>query len=245
MRTEYEAGSIIRMERFEDFFIPDRPYLDEIIIEITPDPNSIVLGLENGSTHMSTTYGAAANLVRLQGNDDLIVTAEGHEAIGRVDWLEFNVNDPILSDVRVRQAIAYAVDRTFITDVLDQGTNFPQTTGIVSASPFYNPDAERYDFDLEAAAALLVEAGYPGGEGISLQVDYIPPGQQAQAEYVVQALKEIGIDAELKVSPDFPTWAKRIASWDFMYFATVSTLAPSMPMASRNTMSTSTRPKHC
>ena len=51
--AEYEAGSIIRLEAFEDFFIPERPYLDEIIIEIVPDPATIVLGLENGDTDLA------------------------------------------------------------------------------------------------------------------------------------------------------------------------------------------------
>jgi len=209
--TEYEAGSIIRMEKFEDFFIPERPYLDEIIIEITPDPNSIVLGLENGTTHVSASMGSAANILRLQDNPDVIVTAQGHEAIGQVTWLEFNVEDPVLSDERVRQAIGYAVDRDFLADVIQQGTQFPQATGIVEASPFYNDDVEKYDVDLDAARALLAEAGYADGD-ISLAVDYIPPGQQADAEYIVQALQDIGIDAELNVSPDFPTWAARVAA---------------------------------
>lgn len=209
--TEYEAGSIIRMEKFEDFFIPERPYLDEIIIEITPDPNSIVLGLENGTTHVSASLGAAANILRLQDNEDVVVTAQGHEAIGQVTWLEFNVADPILSDVRVRQAIGYAIDRDFLADVIQQGTQFPLTTGIVAASPFHNPNTEHYDVDIEAAKALLAEAGYAEGE-ISLAVDYIPPGQQADAEYIVQALGDIGINAELNVSPDFPTWAGRVAA---------------------------------
>ena len=43
--TEYVAGTIIRMERFDDFFIEDTPCLDEIVMEITPDPAAIVLGL--------------------------------------------------------------------------------------------------------------------------------------------------------------------------------------------------------
>ena len=63
--AEYEAGSIIRLEAFEDFFIPERPYLDEIIIEIVPDPATIVLGLENGDTDLALPNGAA-NVVRLK-----------------------------------------------------------------------------------------------------------------------------------------------------------------------------------
>jgi peptide/nickel transport system substrate-binding protein len=209
--AEYEAGSIIRLKAFEDFFIPERPYLDEIIIQITPDPASIVLGLEDGSTHMSATLGGAANIIRLQDNDDVIVTSDGHEAIGPVQWLELNVNDPVLSDVRVRQAIAYAVDRNFLADVIDQGISYPAITGIDSSSPFSNPDVETYEQDLDAARALLADAGYSDGD-ITLTIDYIPPSQAPYAEYVVQALEDIGINISLNVSPDFPTWAGRVAA---------------------------------
>jgi peptide/nickel transport system substrate-binding protein len=211
--VEYEAGSVIRMEKFEDFFIPERPYLDEIIIQISPDPSTIVLGLEGGEIDLSTTLGSAANILRVRDNDELVLTAEGHEAIGPVNWLEFNVEDEVLSDVNVRQAIAYAVDREFLADVIEQGTVFPVTTGIVPASPFHNDGTEQYDTDLDKARQLLADAGYGEGE-LSIAVDYIPPGQQATAEYVVQALQDIGIDASLNTSADFPSWAGRVSAGD-------------------------------
>ena len=209
--AEYEAGSIIRLEKFDDFFIPERPYLDEIIIEIVPDPASIVLGLENGDTDLSATLGGAANVVRLQDNDDVIVTADGHAAVGPIQWLEFNLSDPDLSNVVVRQAIADGVDREFLADVIDQGTTFPATTGIHPGSPFHNPDTEHYGAGIEAAQARLSDAGIDPSS-ISFAVDYIPPAQLAYAEYIVQVLGDIGFDAQLNTVPDFPTWAGRIAS---------------------------------
>jgi peptide/nickel transport system substrate-binding protein len=215
--VEYEAGSVIRMQKFDDFFIEGRPYLDEIVMEITPDPSTIVLGLENGTTHLSASLGASANVLRLQDNADVIVTSDGHEAIGPVQWLEFNLKDPILGQKEVRQAIAYAVDREFIADVIDQGLSFPVSTGIVEASPFHNASSEKYDLNIDKAKELLAAAGYAEGD-ISLSIDFIPPSggtQNSYAEYVVQALEEIGIDTKLSVSPDFPTWAGRVASGDF------------------------------
>ena len=209
--VEYDPASVIRMERFPDFFIPERPYLDEIIIQISPDPSTIVLGLEGGEIDLSTTLGSAANIIRVRDNDELVLTAEGHEAIGPVNWLEFNGEDPVLADVRVRQALALAVDREFLSDVIDQGTTFPVTTGIVPASPFHNPDIETYATDPDRARELLAEAGFGEGE-LSIQVDYIPPGQQATAEFVVQALQDVGVDAELNTSADFPTWAGRVSA---------------------------------
>ncbi len=208
--TEYEAGSIIRLEAFDDFFIPERPYLDEIIIEIVPDPATVTLGLENGTTDLALPPGEA-NIVRLQDNDDVIVTAEGHAAVGQVNWLEFNLADPALSNVEVRRAIADGIDREFLTDVIQQGTTIATTTGIHQGSPFHNPDTEHYGAGVEAAQQRLADAGIDASS-ISFAVDYIPPGQLAQAEYVVQVLQDIGFEAELNISPDFPTWATRVAT---------------------------------
>jgi peptide/nickel transport system substrate-binding protein len=212
--TEYEPGTIMRMERFDDFFIEGTPCLDEIVMEITPDPTAIVLGLENGTTHLSSTLGSPANTLRLMDNPDVEVSSDGHEAIGQIQWMEMNVNDPALSDQRVRQAIAYAIDREFLAEVIEQGLTFPAPTGIVTASPFHNTDVNHYDKNIDRAKELLAEAGYGPGE-LQLSIDYIPPPQVIHAEYVVQALEEAGIEVELSVSPDFPTWAQRIASGDF------------------------------
>ena len=212
--TEYEPGTIIRMERFDDFFIEGTPCLDEIVMEITSDPAAIVLGLENGTTHLSATLGPTANVRRLQDNPDVEVSSDGHEAIGPIQWLEFNVNDEALSDPRVRQAIGYAIDREFLAAIIDQGLTFPASTGIVPSSPFHDESANHYDKDVDRAKELLAEAGYGEGE-LQLSIDYIPPTQVIYAEYVVQALEDVGIETELSVSPDFPTWAGRIAGGDF------------------------------
>ncbi len=213
--VEYNPESIIRMERFDDFFIEGRPYLDEIVMEISPDASPIVLGLENGTTHLSSAPGPA-DIVRLQDNPDLIVTSDGHEAIGQITWLEFNLADPVLGIQEVRQAIAYALDRDFMVDSLDLGLTNPTLTGITPASPFYNPNVEPYDLDLDKARQLLADAGFAEGE-IELTIEYIPgfPQGQAYAEYTVQALEEIGINVSLNASPDFPTWAERVSSGDF------------------------------
>ncbi len=208
---EFEAGAITRLKAFEDFFIPDRPYLDEIIIEVVPDPATIVLGLENGDTDLAATLGSSSNIIRLQDNEDVIVTADGHAAVGPVQWLEFNLADPALSNVEVRRAIADGIDRNFLAEVIDQGTSFPATTGIHPGSPFHNPDTEHYGAGVEAAQARLSDAGIDPST-ISLAVDYIPPAQIAMAEYAVQVLQEIGFDAELNTVPDFPTWAGRVAA---------------------------------
>jgi len=213
--VEYNPESVIRMQRFDDFFIEGRPYLDEIVMEISPDPSTIVLGLENGTTHLSAAV-PTADLVRMQDNPDLLVTSDGHEAIGQIQWIEFNMADPVLAVKEVRQAIAYALDRNFVVDALDQGLTNPALTGIAPQSPFYNGTVESYEQDIEKAKQLLADAGFAEGD-IELTIEYIPGSAAltSYAEYAVQAVEEIGINLSLNPAPDFPTWAQRISGGEF------------------------------
>jgi len=78
-----------------------------------------------------------------------------------------------------------------------------------------------YNIDLDRANALLDEAGHPrGADGtrFSLTMETIPGRDSALGnvpEYLRSQLREVGIDLELRASPDFPTWAGRLASGEF------------------------------
>ncbi|MGY9073826.1 MAG: ABC transporter substrate-binding protein [Acidimicrobiales bacterium] len=213
--VEFNPSEVIRLERNEDFWLGPAQ-LDEIIIQTFPDSNSIVLALEAGEID-SASISSATDIARLQGVDGLTVTPDGHHGLGAVNWVEFNTANDILSDANVRKAIALAIDRDFITDTLMQGIFEAAPSPIAPSSPFFNAGIETYDLDVETARGLLADAGYADGD-ISLEIDYIPGPDAIQkniAEYIVQALEDVGIDLSLRVSPDFPTWAGRISSGDF------------------------------
>ncbi|MEH6547688.1 MAG: ABC transporter substrate-binding protein, partial [Sneathiella sp.] len=118
-------------------------------------------------------------------------------------------------------AIAYAIDRNFVVNALLGGQSKAATGPIVPGSPFYAANAQKYDLDLDKANALLDEAGFPreaDGTRFKLTVDYIPNGSELQkgvAEYLKPQLKKVGIAVDLRASPDFPTWAKRVSGHDF------------------------------
>ncbi|MDE4132512.1 ABC transporter substrate-binding protein [Phaeobacter sp. QD34_3] len=116
----------------------------------------------------------------------------------------------------MRQAIAYAVDRDFITKALHRGVSAPQRGPIIEGSPFFDASIPAYDTDLDKAKALMAEAGF--ADGMELTIDYIPgPKEQQQsiAEYMKSQLKKIGIDVTVRAAPDFPTWAGRVGGHDF------------------------------
>ncbi|MGN5478897.1 ABC transporter substrate-binding protein [Cupriavidus basilensis] len=78
-----------------------------------------------------------------------------------------------------------------------------------------------YKLDLARANKLLDEAGYPrkaDGTRFALRLDFLPGApdtSQLVAEYLRPQLAKVGIQAQLRPSPDFPTWSQRIANWDF------------------------------
>ncbi len=216
MLEEFTAGEAIVMKKNPNFFLEGRPKLDEIIIRIIKDPSALLIAMENGDADMYPFMAGSQEIKRLEKDEDLSITTDGYAAVGPVNWLAFNTASEKLSDVRVRQAIAYAVDRDFITKALHRGVSSPQRGPIIESSPFFDESIPAYDVDLDKANALMAEAGF--GDGMELTIDYIPgpkEQQQSVAEYMKSQLKKIGIDITVRAAPDFPTWAGRVGGHDF------------------------------
>ncbi len=216
MLEEFTAGEAVVLKKNPNFFIDGRPKLDEIIIRIIKDPSALLIAMENGEADIYPFMAGAQEIRRLEDADHLEITSEGYAAVGPINWLAFNTASEKLSDVRVRQAIAYAVDRDFITKALHRGVSTPQRSPIIESSPFFDESIPPYDLDLDKANALMEEAGY--GDGMELTIDFIPgpkEQQQSVAEYMKSQLKKIGIDVTVRAAPDFPTWAGRVGGHDF------------------------------
>jgi len=203
--TEWNKESKIVLEAYEDFFIPDRPYLDSIIYLIVPDEDAALLGLESGE-YDTAGYASVLNEQKVQNNPD-IAAVPALSGVGPLNHLQFNLANEVISDIRVRQAIAYTIDRDYIINTLHQGFTEEALGGIHPDSPFYNSDVERYDVDLDKARTLLAEAGY--ADGLELKIHYIPGVNEQQlhvAEYIAAALSEVGVSVEVVQSADTGQW---------------------------------------
>lgn len=216
MLEEFTPGEAIVLKKNPNFFMRGRPKLDEIIIRITKDPQAVILAMEKGDADMYPFMSGSQEIRRLSRTSHLGITSDGYAGIGPINWLAFNTRSPKLSDARVRRAIAYAVDREFITQRLHKGVSTPQRSPIIETSPYFDPTIPTYDVDLDRARELMAEAGYAGG--MELTIDYIPgPAEQQKtiAEYMKSQLKKIGITVTVRAAPDFPTWASRVGGHDF------------------------------
>lgn len=219
--ADVKPGDQFVLERFDKFFMPGMPYLDRIIVKVYPDSQTSILEFEAGRLHMQPFFNRVLELERAKGNAQLGLTNKGYEAVGGINWLLFNNKKKPFDDIRVRQAIAHAIDRDFIVKALHKGLSKVATGPIHSGFPQYSSDVSSYKFDLKRAEQLLDEAGLKkGADGMRLKItcDYYPgdeDGQKRLAEYMKPALKRVGIDVEVRAPADFAAWAKRMAAKDF------------------------------
>lgn len=216
MLESFTPGEATILKKNPNFFREGYPKLDEIIIRIVKDENALLIAMENGEADIFPFMTSSNSIKRMQGVERLTVTDQGYAGIGPINWLAFNTKSEKLSDKRVRQAIAYAIDRDFITKALMRGVAQQQRGPIIESSPFFDASIPAYDVDLDKAKALMAEAGF--ADGMELSVDYIPGNDEQQknvAEYLKSQLKKIGIEVSVRPSPDFPTWAGRVSSHDF------------------------------
>ncbi|KPF97627.1 peptide ABC transporter substrate-binding protein [Rhodopseudomonas sp. AAP120] len=219
--ADYKQGEYYTLEKFDKFFIPGRPKLDKIVVRLISDPNALMVSAERGEVHAVPYVTGVRDIERLQKSPNITMTDKGFAGLGALNWLAFNTKKKPLDDVRVRQAIAYAANRDFIVGKLMGGKALPSTGPIAPGSPFEEKAVETYKLDIAKATKLLDEAGLkPDGNGTraTLTIDYIPGNDEQQrniAEYLRSALKRIGINLEVRAAPDFPTWAQRVANFDF------------------------------
>lgn len=219
--VEFKAGQHVKLKRFDKFFLQGRPYLDQVLIKITPDSSTAVLELEQGQLDALPYFLSPRDTRRLAANPRLAVTDKGYEGIGAIDWVEFNLGRKPFNDIRVRQAVAHAIDRRFIQKALMGGAMKPATGPIAPSSPFYTADVPEYPLDLKKAAGLLEAAGYKAddnGTRLKVTMDYIPgveEGSKNVAEYFKAQLRKIGVQVTLRSSPDITTWITRISAHDF------------------------------
>lgn len=218
--VNFEPGRRVVLERFDKYFLKGKPYLDKIVIDVSPDITATTLAFQRGSIQMMPFFNRTVDLRRMQSNKQIAMTSKGYEGVGAMDWLAFNLKKKEFSDVRVRKAIAYAIDMGFVNKALNAGLSTSADGPVAPSSPLASKGLDIYSVDLKKAAELLDEAGYKtegGKPRMKLVMDFVPGGGNAKtlAEYIAAQLRKLNIVTEVRTSADFPSWAKRMAERDY------------------------------
>ncbi|MEM7029554.1 MAG: ABC transporter substrate-binding protein [Chloroflexota bacterium] len=155
-----------------DNYFRGRPQVDEVVVRFMPDLSSRELGLKAGELDVISGISDSAWIQNIQGEDAYSVDIFGP---GEVGTIHFNTTVEPLGDVRVRQAIAYAIDREEIKALFAPeatGDAFSPVPSDFMIGGISQDEAAaaglEYAYDVEKAKALMAEAGY--ADGFSLEV---------------------------------------------------------------------------
>lgn len=194
------AQDSIVLERFEDYW-GEGAYLDKVTFKIIENADSILMSLQSGAVdmfaHLTSTQVAQLG--------DGFNIEEG--TMNLVQAMYLNNAEKPFDDVRVRQALCYAVDRQQILDLAFDGYGSLIGSSMYPAFGKYFDDSltNHYSHDVEKAKALLADAGYPGGFAMTITVpsNYQPHIDTAQV--IVEQLREVGVTAEIQLV-EWGTW---------------------------------------
>jgi peptide/nickel transport system substrate-binding protein len=199
-----EAGQSVTLIKNPDYFVKDMPKVDSIKFRIMKDEAERLAAVRTGKVDLTTVTADSAKLLESTKG----VSIQSYQTM-EYGYLGINVNKKPFDDVRVRQALSYALDRTEIVKTVwkDQG----QLTGPISPAQktYALGAADLPKKDLEKAKQLLKDAGYEKGFDTVLQTASTYPDYIESAQVIQQQLKAIGINAKIEQLE----WAKYIETW--------------------------------
>lgn len=196
------------------------PRINQIIYKIIPDETIRVLELEKGDVHLLMNPITPDILPRFEKNPELKVikkTGTNYSYIG------FNLSDPILKNLKARQAIAHAIDRDGICKYILKGLA-KKTDGILTDYNWaFGPDLKSYDYNTELSKKLLDEAGYPVSKdtGIRFKLTFKTSQNELRkriAEVFQEQLRKVGIEMEIRTY-EWGTFFSDIKSGNFQVFS--------------------------
>lgn len=219
--AEWVRGSYIVLERWEEYWA-EKPEIETIVYRIIPDASAMSLAVENGEVDWVPYTVAMSEVSRLDSVPGLTAAFHGTPCGDSIS-LRFNLRREPFDDIDVRRAIAYAINRDRIPDMVYYGGAVP-AEGFVMETPFssswVNRDVRQVWYDPALANAILDAAGHPkGADGwrFSTTLHTTPyfPEDPYVAELVKADLAKVGISVKI-VSLDYAAWLdETFVQWDF------------------------------
>lgn len=192
---EYAQGDHVSIVRNEDYW-GEKPSIERINFRVVPEAGSRIAALQTGeATAIYPMPTDQVATVRAAGDINMISIPST-----TMRYVTLNTDYEPLSDVRVRQALNYALDQNEYVKVMYSGAATPATSVLPAAVPGYKAQTP-FDVDLDKAKSLLEEAGY--GDGFEVTIIGDNSTQETKGmTFVMQQLEKIGVT--VNVQPNEP-----------------------------------------
>lgn len=204
--VEWRPNQYIKLTRFDQYWQTELPYFREVVFRIMPDYNSAVISLKTGNVDLIPRL-EGMYLHQVEGDRNLQIIAA---PMNLVQLLAINNAHPALQDLRVRQAIAHAINREEIILGAAWGQAEPLYSGISPAMPeFYNDQLQdALPYNPERAKALLKAAGYSQLQ-LTMALPSAYPLHVQAGEIIADQLRRVGIQVNIQLV-EWGTWLEQV-----------------------------------
>jgi peptide/nickel transport system substrate-binding protein len=213
MLEDWKVEQQMVFKRNPNYFKKGLPVVDELIVRVIPDEANIVAALRTGQVHHAFIEdNKNYNLLK----EEKSLTGYRSSRLG-YDYLNISANRGPLKDVRVRQAISWAVDRSQVMRVATAGFGRLTAPATAPMKQWQLPEEQwmkYYKPDVEKAKKLMAEAGLASGFTVKCMVIPTFPTMVSGAPVIAAQLKRIGINMEIE-NVEYAIWIKRWQAHDF------------------------------
>ena len=195
----HSAGSRTVLKKHDGYWAEGQPRLNQLTFLATPALKTRVSGLAAGQVHIVFPI-EASEAKKLEGTSSVIVTQIPASSFVS---LSMDVTSAPFDNKQVRQAFRAAIDRQALVDeVLGGDGVVANDHPIAPSDPLYWSGQQAAEFDVEAAKALLAEAGFGDGVDVTLHTSSVRPGMAAIAAAIKEMVEPAGFRVEIEESAE-------------------------------------------
>lgn len=191
--VSWTKGNQSVIERFDDYY-GEKAKIKTITFKVVPEPTNRLVELESGGADLAYDIGVT-DVSRIEDSENLQIAKKDATSI---TFMGFNTKKKPFDDIRVRQAIRYAIDTKAIIQSVYKGLCAPAVNPMNPSCLYYDKSSTVSEYNVEKAKALLAEAGYANGFTTSITTDERKE-RIDMATIIQNQLSQIGITAEIKI----------------------------------------------
>lgn len=227
--VRWSPGEILELEANPQYWGP-RPAFERILFPVIKDQNAYPRKVKRGELDITQLQPEQYKSVILDDEDGVYLDNENiqysvHETLTYF-YMGWNMDNPMFSDKRVRQAMTMTLDRQGIIDNVFHGMGNLTTGPFPQQVACYDKGVEPYPFDIEGAKALLEEAGWTDsdgdgirdkvieGERVDFEFTFLMYGSSSEYETLASIWREALLEAGVKMTPSPVEWSTMLKKMD-------------------------------
>jgi len=204
--VEWVRGDHVTLVRFEGYYKKDLPYLDKVTYKFIGDPSAQIASLKAGDIDV-IGYDVSPENAALLEKDPKFKVMNGYTTTKAI--MSTNNSKKPFDDVRVRRAMAHAIDRSALIKGAMSGYGVPIGTHMDPGNPYYVDLTSVYPYSPEKAKQLLKEAGYPNGFEAVIKLPERYAYAKRCGEIIADMFSQVGIKLKIELM-EWGQWLDRV-----------------------------------